>query len=191
MSSLKLRGALSRYPVSNWCLRVRYEALAREPDNLKVEKDCLIWLTSGRKFYSKFGFCTRWQPSQGRFARTLIISYHLTYHHEISNLFTLWSCTQDDLQRIGPWTSLNHQKLHWFTYCTCCMCSEDRCEREMEQLAVQNYSAFIGSAEVTQGVKQVWAVAVGLGRGGAGIARLAAWYSWRPPTPRFKITFWF
>lgn len=33
----------------------------------------------------------------------------------------------------------------------------------MEQLAVQNYSAFIGSAEVTQGVKQVWAVAVGLG----------------------------
>jgi len=54
------------------------------------------------------------------------------------------------------------------------MCSEDRCEREMEQLAVQNYSAFIGSAEVTQGVKQVWAVAVGLGRGGPGIARLAA-----------------
>ena len=35
----------------------------------------------------------------------------------------------------------------------------------MEQLAVQNYSAFIGSAEVTQGVKQVWAVAVGLGQG--------------------------
>jgi len=31
---------------------------------------------------------------------------------------------------------------------------KDRCEREMEQLAVQNYSAFIGSAEVTQGVKQ-------------------------------------
>jgi len=32
---------------------------------------------------------------------------------------------------------------------------KDRCQREMEQLAVQNYSAFIGSAEVTQGVKQV------------------------------------
>lgn len=31
---------------------------------------------------------------------------------------------------------------------------KDRCQREMEQLAVQNYSAFIGSAEVTQGVKQ-------------------------------------
>ncbi|CAJ1377244.1 unnamed protein product, partial [Effrenium voratum] len=31
---------------------------------------------------------------------------------------------------------------------------KDRCEREMEQLAVQNYSAFIGSAEVMQGVKQ-------------------------------------
>ena len=31
---------------------------------------------------------------------------------------------------------------------------QDRCEREMEQLAVQNYSAFIGSAEVMQGVKQ-------------------------------------
>lgn len=32
---------------------------------------------------------------------------------------------------------------------------QDRCEREMEQLAIQNYSAFIGSAEVTQGVKKV------------------------------------
>ncbi|CAK9017128.1 unnamed protein product [Durusdinium trenchii] len=31
---------------------------------------------------------------------------------------------------------------------------KDRCEREMEQLAIQNYSAFIGSAEVTQGVKK-------------------------------------
>ncbi|CAE7338581.1 COG8 [Symbiodinium natans] len=31
---------------------------------------------------------------------------------------------------------------------------KDRCEREMEQLAVQNYSAFIGSAEVTRGVRQ-------------------------------------
>mmetsp|Transcript_85493 Transcript_85493/g.151251 ORF Transcript_85493/g.151251 Transcript_85493/m.151251 type:complete len:624 (+) Transcript_85493:55-1926(+) len=31
---------------------------------------------------------------------------------------------------------------------------KDRCEREMEQLAVQNYSAFIGSAKVTQAVRQ-------------------------------------
>eukprot|EP00930_Biecheleria_cincta_P035892 TRINITY_DN2464_c0_g2_i1.p1 TRINITY_DN2464_c0_g2~~TRINITY_DN2464_c0_g2_i1.p1 ORF type:complete len:605 (-),score=133.84 TRINITY_DN2464_c0_g2_i1:149-1963(-) len=31
---------------------------------------------------------------------------------------------------------------------------KDRCEREMEQLAVQNYGAFIGSAKVTQAVRQ-------------------------------------
>merc|ERR1719277_2596468 len=30
---------------------------------------------------------------------------------------------------------------------------KDRCEREMEQLAVQNYGAFIGSAKVTQAVR--------------------------------------
>lgn len=35
-----------------------------------------------RKFYSKFGFCTRWQPSQGRFARTLIIS-HIIMRYQI------------------------------------------------------------------------------------------------------------
>lgn len=40
---------------------------------------------------------------------------------------------------------------------------KDRCQREMEQLAVQNYSAFIGSAEVTQGVKQVPNVGFGWG----------------------------
>lgn len=31
---------------------------------------------------------------------------------------------------------------------------KERCEREMEQLAVRNYGAFIGSAEVSQGVEQ-------------------------------------
>lgn len=31
---------------------------------------------------------------------------------------------------------------------------KDRCEREMQQLAVQNYGAFIGSAKVTQAVRQ-------------------------------------
>lgn len=31
---------------------------------------------------------------------------------------------------------------------------KDRCEREMEQLAVQNYSAFISNAEVTKAVRQ-------------------------------------
>lgn len=30
---------------------------------------------------------------------------------------------------------------------------KDRCERDMEQLAVQNYSAFISSAKVTQSVR--------------------------------------
>ena len=62
--------------------------------------------------------------------------------------------------------------------------AEDRCEREMEQLAVQNYSAFIGSAEVTQGVKQVG------GHRGHGNQYYVRWLSNLSTTTSFENLHW-